>query len=64
MPKYLEIFYNTTKMQPNQKPIKDVIKNLMTGMNNHDPDVAEMAAKDLCKHILQGDVDLKAPENA
>lgn len=50
-------------MQANQKPIKEVIKALMAGMNNHDPDVAEMAAKDLCRHILQGDVDLKAAEN-
>lgn len=33
----------------------------MAGMNNHDPDVAQMAAKDLCRHILQGDVDLKLP---
>lgn len=30
-------------------------------MNHHDPDVAEMAAKDLSKHILQGDINLKVP---
>lgn len=41
-------------MQPNDKNIKDLIKKLIGGMNNHDPDVAEMAAKDLCKHILKG----------
>lgn len=30
-------------------------------MNDHDPDVAEMAAKDLTNHIKNGSVDLKAP---
>jgi len=33
----------------------------MKAMNDHDPDVAEMAAKDLCTNIKDGTVDLKAP---
>lgn len=32
-------------------------------MNHHDPDLAEMAAKEVCKMILDDTLDLKAPEN-
>jgi hypothetical protein len=35
----------------------------MTAMSHYDPDYVEMAAKDLCKHILKGDIDLKDPVN-
>ncbi len=35
----------------------------MTAMSHYDPDFVEMAAKDLCKHILKNDIDLKDPAN-
>lgn len=46
-----------------QKPVREVMKTLTKAMNDHDPDVAEMAAKDLANHIKNGSVHLKAPEN-